>query len=113
MAPKIGPKSVKYRGCVADAFLEGLGAALGGKSGHRTGPRPSIFGTIFGQKSKKWHPKTHSKIDAEKVLNNDAKSSKNDSKIYIKFTIFHTFSKKAKMRTNIEKGTKRELGDIV
>ena len=31
------------------------------------------FCIIFGQKSKKWHPKRHPKIDAEKVSKNDAK----------------------------------------
>ena len=29
MATQIGPKSIKNRGCVADAFLERFGAALG------------------------------------------------------------------------------------
>ena len=29
IAPKMDPKSMKNRGCVADAFLERFGAALG------------------------------------------------------------------------------------
>ena len=33
----------------------------------------SILGAIFDQKSKKWHPKRHPKIDVEKASKNDAK----------------------------------------
>ena len=72
MASKIDPKSIKNRGCVAYAFLE------------RAKP-PTFFGchlaTIFDQKSKKWHPKRHPKINAEKVSKNHEKSIQNDVKM--------------------------------
>jgi len=33
-----------------------------------------ILGAIFDQKTQKWHPKRHAKIDAEKVSKMNAKS---------------------------------------
>ena len=96
MAPKIGPKSIKNRGCVADAFLERFGAALGSQRGATGRFERILLATIFGPKSKKWHPKRHPKIDAEKVSKNYAKWTKNEAKMGPKSTIFMTFSKKAK-----------------
>ena len=73
MAPKIDPKSIENRGCVADAFLERFGVAPGRQKRAPSKMNASLLGAIFGQKSKKWHPKRHPKIDAEKVSKNDAK----------------------------------------
>ena len=55
-----------------------------------------ILGAIFGQKSEKWHPKRHQKIDDEKVSKNDAKWTKHEAKMAPKSMIFMIFSKKAK-----------------
>ena len=64
---KIDSKSMKNRGCVADAFLERFVVGLGAKKSSAGQCLGVILATIFGQKSKKWHPKKHAKIDAEKV----------------------------------------------
>ena len=45
----------------------------GDPGGVRGTKSETILGAIFGQKSKKLHPKWHQKIDAEKVSKNDAK----------------------------------------
>ena len=52
-APKINPKSMKNRGCVADAFLERVWAALGRQKLATTAFSRTILGAIFDQKSKK------------------------------------------------------------
>ena len=91
MATKIAPKSMKIQACVADAFLERQ--KLTTYTVCRT-----IAATIFDQKSKKWHPKNHAKIDAEKVLKNYAKMM---PKWMPKSMIFDTFSKKAKSDATI------------
>ena len=61
------PKSMKNRGCVADAFLERFWRALGRPGQGPCTSRRTLLATIFHQKPKKWHPKKHPKIDAEKV----------------------------------------------
>ena len=73
MGNTIHTKSVKNRGCVADAFLERFWAAPGHQQLRPCKFCRTIPGAIFDQKSKKWHPKRHPKIDAEKVSKNDAK----------------------------------------
>ena len=73
MAPKMDPKSMKNRGCVADAFLERFWRSLGGKMSEHLIKTGSLLAIIFHQNSKKRHPKRHAKIDAEKVLEIDAK----------------------------------------
>ena len=50
IAPKIGPKSMKNQGCVADAFLERFGAALGAKKATALFQRRIVLGAIFGPK---------------------------------------------------------------
>ena len=71
IAPKMDPKSMKNRGCVADAFLERFGVAPGRrKEAPSKMKNASLLGAIFDQKSKKWYPKRHPKIDAEKVSKN-------------------------------------------
>ena len=58
MGAKIYPKSVKNRGCVADAFLERFGRPLGAKWDSpviSTGP----FWRPISIKNRKMHPKTH------------------------------------------------------
>ena len=64
MAPQIDPKSMRIQGSVADTFLERPLGAKGGVRGTKSGTH---LATIFDQKSKKWHPKRHLKIEAEKV----------------------------------------------
>ena len=66
----------------------------GDPGGVRGTKSETILGAIFGQKSKKLHPKWHQKIDAEKVSKNDAKGSQNDAKMDAKnddFSIFDQF----------------------
>ena len=98
MVIEIDPKSMKNRGCVAAAFLKRFWVAFGRQKGASSKMKPSNLATIFGQKSKKWHPKRHQKIDAEKVSKNDAKMR---PKSMQKTMIFHTFSKKAKSHETI------------
>ena len=50
--------------------------------------RTGTLGAIFDQKSKKWHPKRHLKIDAEKVSKNHEKSIQNDAKMDAKINDF-------------------------
>ena len=59
-ASKISEISRLRRGCV-------FGAVLGAKRMPTAKFRRTILGAIFGQKSKKCHPKRHAKFDAEKV----------------------------------------------
>ena len=87
MAPKMDPKSMKNRGCVADAFLERFGAASG------AAPPPGIYfwepvGSHFRSKFEKMHPKKHPKINAEKVMKIDAKRIENEAKIDTKICDF-------------------------
>ena len=70
MGTKIHPKSMKNRGCVADAFLERFWAALGTK--RMTASK--FCRTLLD-------PKKYQKIDAEKVLKIDAKRAENEAKI--------------------------------
>ena len=58
----------------------------------------TILATIFDQKSKKWHPKMHAKIDAEKVSKIDPKRVQNKAKIDAKIIDFSIFSKRVKIR---------------
>ena len=84
MAPKIDEKSTLRRGCVFYGFggrPNGLGRPLSAKGGLATSTGASILATIFDQKSKKWHPKRHPKIDAEKVSNNYEKNLQKDAKM--------------------------------
>ena len=66
MGSKIDGKSMKSRGCVADAILERFGCVSGGA---RRNPRSSFcppFGDHFRPKIEKRRPKRHPKNDAEK-----------------------------------------------
>ena len=77
MAPKIDPKSMKNRGCVADAFLERCGVAPKRQKGDRTIPAPDPFGSHFRPKIEKMASKKKSKNrcrkSIEKWCQNDAK----------------------------------------
>ena len=73
MAPKIDAKSMKNRGCVADAFLERPLGAKGGVRDTKSGP-------IWRPFSTKRHQKRHTKIDVEKVCEIMRTCSKNDAK---------------------------------
>ena len=53
MGSNIHAKSMKSRGCVADAILERFGSVSGGARRKRTGSFWTPVATIFGQKSKK------------------------------------------------------------
>ena len=84
------------RGCVFGAFLVTLGAPKGGhpqKSG-------SLLAIIFDQKSKKWYPKRHPKINAETVSKNDAKRLQNDAKMDAKIFDFSCFFEKGENARN-------------
>ena len=70
---KIDQKSTKKRSCVADAFLDCFGTVLEASKEQVASEIGAILGPFFDQKSKKWHPKKHVKIDAEKVSKNNAK----------------------------------------
>ena len=88
MDAQIDPISMKnrglQRGCVCRGFLEGPWDAKTRLLIYF----PVHFGTIFAQKSKKWHPKRHPKIDAEKVSKNHEKSIQNDAKMDAKINDF-------------------------
>ena len=68
MGPQIASKSMKKRGCVADAFWERLGEPPAKKGRAILDPlwRP------FSIKNQKRHPERRPKIDAEKVSGIDA-----------------------------------------
>ena len=51
MAPKIDPKSMKNRGCVADAFLERFWPAMGRQKSERQIIPRTHLGINFDQKS--------------------------------------------------------------
>ena len=70
---------MENRGWVADAFFERPG---------------SPFGDHFRSKIKKWYPKKHSKINAEKVSKNDTKRLQNDAKMDAKINDFSCFFEK-------------------
>ena len=88
MDAQIDPKSMKKRSGVADAFLQRFRNAFGRQQGGPTYFLGCLLATIFDQKSKKWHPKRHPKIDAEKVSKNDEKSIQNDAKMDAKINDF-------------------------
>ena len=85
---------MKNRSCVADAFLDGPGRQKGAPRLYFLVGFGSHLATIFHQKSKKWHPKRHPKIDAEKVSKIDAKRLQNDAKMDAKINEFSYFSEK-------------------
>ena len=82
---------MKNRGSVADAFLERFEVAPGRQMLVPCKFCRTILGAIFYQKSKKWHPKRHPKIDAEKVSKIDAKRVQNDAKIDAEIIDFSYF----------------------
>ena len=67
-----------------DRFWSDLWAPRGVR-GIFAGP---TFATIFDQKSKKWYPKKHAKMDAEKVSKNYAKWVQNEAKIDAEIIVF-------------------------
>ena len=69
-------------------FWSVLGRPLGRQGGVCNMLSGSNLGAIFDQKSKKWHPKRHPKIDAEKVSKNHEKSIQNDAKMDAKINDF-------------------------
>ena len=60
---------------------------------------PSLA-TIFDQKSKKLYPKSHPKIDTEKVSKNDAKRFQNDAKMDAEIYDFSCFFEKGENARN-------------
>ena len=68
---------------------DGLNTVRGTKSG-------SILGSFSVKNRKKWYPKRHRKIDAEKVSKNDAKMTLNEAKMHLKFMFFSLFRKRRK-----------------
>ena len=61
MAPEILPKSMKNRGCVADAFLERFWAARGRQKAQRIITCQTLLGAIFAPKLRKRASKNASK----------------------------------------------------
>ena len=78
--------------------------ATGAPKGERVlnfwSPFGAILGAIFYKTSKKWHPKVHPKIDAEKVLKNDAKRIQNEAKIDAEIIVFSYFFEKGENARN-------------
>ena len=69
---QIHQKSSKNQVCVLGAFLATFGLPFSPKT-----PKPGLpFGSHFRQKLEKLHPEIDAKIDAEKILKNDAKLSR-------------------------------------
>ena len=88
---------MKNRGCVAEAFWERFGVAQGRQKGDRPNVATGHLATIFGQKSKKWHPKRHLNIDVEKVSKMYAKRvPKWDQNGHRKHWFFILFRKRRK-----------------
>ena len=98
MAPIVDPKSIENRGCVADAFLERFGAAT--KMVTASSAFGPLLATIFDKNPKKWHPKRHPKIDAEKVSINYAKRLQNDAKMDAQIYDFSCFFEKGENARN-------------
>ena len=94
---------MKNRGCVADAFLERFWRAPGCQKSSARCETEVPFGDHFQpkiEKSKKWHPESHPKIDAEKVLKNDAKRLQNEAKMDAKIYDFSYFFEKGENARN-------------
>ncbi len=91
MAPKIDAKSMKNRGCVADAFLERPLGAKGGACNIFAGP---ILATIFDQNPKKGIKKGMQKTMSKKYRKLMPKVTENDAKIDPKIDQFSKFSEK-------------------
>ena len=106
-------KSMKNRGCVADAFLERFWRALGAKRQRRGNLPPSLLGAIFAQKSEKMRQgsrkgpqspkKRHLKIDVknciEQLRKSMPKGSQNDAKMEPKIIDFSCFFEKRRKCT--------------
>ena len=91
MAPKIDAKSMKNRGCVADAFLERPLGAKGGACDIFAGP---ILATIFDQNPKKGIKKGMQKSMSKKYRKLMPKGSQNDTKMDTKIDENSYFSEK-------------------
>ena len=93
---EIDEKSRLRRGCVLGSFFRATWAEKGAGD--------IVFGTllatIFHQKSNRCHPKKHLKIDAEKVMNIDAKRIENDAKMATKIYDFSYFLEKGENARN-------------
>ena len=95
MVTKIDPKSMKNRGCVADAFLDRFLGAKGGGTQQTSdifaGP---ILATIFDQNPKKGIKKGMQKIMSKKSRKLMPKVIQNDTKMDTKIDKFSNFSEK-------------------
>ena len=87
---------MKNRGCVADAFLERFGAALGRPRVARSKFPRTILGRIFFQKSKNGIENDIQKSMPKKYWKIIAKGSENDAKKDGEINEFSCFLKKAK-----------------
>ena len=88
------PKGAKSEPRADQSASKSQGCEKYEKREHPYTIRRSIFGTIFHQKPKKWHPQSHPKIDAEKVTKSDAKRLQNDDKIDAKINDVSYFFEK-------------------
>ena len=91
MVAKIAPKATKNHQKLKFAFWERFGTSKRGAPEVATAHFGAILGAIFGKTRKKKHPKVCAKIDAEKVMENDAKGAKSDAKSYQKWIPKSTF----------------------
>ena len=94
MGPKIEPKSMKNRGCVADAFLEPFGVALECQSGARQGFCRTLLGAIFDKKSKKGIQKSMRTSMPKKFRKMMPKGVKSDAKWHQQWSQNSIFSGK-------------------
>ena len=100
ISPKWQPKSIQNQWKIEVASRMRFWSVFGSffeACTNLDGPR---LATIFGQKSKKCHPKKHAKIDAEKVSKNDAKRVQNEAKIDTEIIDFSCFFEKGENARN-------------
>ena len=81
MGPQIDAKSMKSRGCVADAFLERFGCIFGANRPERVVRFGTPLATIFDQKSEKWVQKRFQKSMPKKGRNLMPKLTKKGAKM--------------------------------
>ena len=96
MGPKINPKSMNNRSCVADAFLERFWERRVRQKCDRAITSRTFLGAVFHQKSKNDIQKSIQKSMPKKHRTFMPKGSKIMPKWMPKSMIFHVFSIKAK-----------------
>ena len=100
MVPKMSQKVAKWRPKCIKKSMFGKGREKVTKRLSASTSKWTLLVTIFHQKSKKWHPKRHPKIDAEKVSKIYAKRLQNDAKMDAKIDDFSYFFEKGENARN-------------